>query len=99
MSPEPTVERNKRKILSGVVVSDRMNKTRVVEVSRQVRHPFYEKIIRKNGRFNAHDETNQSHQGDLVEIMGSRPISRTKRWRVVRVIKAAPRRIETEAKP
>ena len=102
MSPEPTVERSKRKTLSGVVVSDRMNKTRVVEVSRLVRHPFYEKIMRKNNRFNAHDETNQSHEGDLVEIVGSRPLSRTKRWRVVRVIKAAPRRpsaTETEAKP
>jgi small subunit ribosomal protein S17 len=102
MSPETTVERSKRKILSGVVVSDRMNKTRVVEVLRLVRHPFYEKIIRKSNRFSAHDETNQSHEGDLVEIMGSRPISRTKRWRVVRVIKAAPRRPggpETEAKP
>ena len=101
MSPETTMERGKRKTFSGVVVSDRMHKTRVVEVSRLVRHPFYEKIIRKSSRFNAHDETNQSRQGDLVEIMGSRPISRTKRWRVVRVIKAAPRRpvAETEAKP
>jgi small subunit ribosomal protein S17 len=63
-----------------------------------VRHPFYEKVARKSSRFSAHDETNQSHQGDLVEIMGSRPLSRTKRWRVVRVIKAAPRRVE-EAQP
>ncbi|MCX5797358.1 MAG: 30S ribosomal protein S17 [Elusimicrobia bacterium] len=102
MSPETAVERSRRKIMSGLVVSDRMNKTRVVEVSRSVRHPFYEKIMRKSSRFSAHDETNQSHQGDLVEIMGSRPLSRTKRWRVVRVIKAAPRRpaaVETEAKP
>jgi small subunit ribosomal protein S17 len=98
MSPETTVERSKRKTFSGVVVSDRMNKTRVVEVSRLVRHPFYEKIIRKSSRFSAHDEANVSHQGDVVEIMGSRPISRTKRWRVVRVIKAAPRRpVEAEA--
>jgi len=98
MSPETTVERNNRKTFSGIVVSDRMNKTRVVEVSRSVRHSFYEKVMRKSSRFSAHDETNQSHQGDLVEIMGSRPLSRTKRWRVVRVIKAAPRRVE-EAQP
>ena len=98
MSPETAVERNNRKTFSGVVVSDKMNKTRVIEVSRLVRHPFYEKTMRKNSRFSAHDETNQSHEGDLVEIMGSRPLSRTKRWRVVRVIKAAPRRVE-EAKP
>ncbi|MDD5629919.1 MAG: 30S ribosomal protein S17 [Elusimicrobia bacterium] len=102
MSPETTLSRGKRKTFSGLVVSDRMSKTRVVEVSRLVRHPFYEKIMRKSSRFTAHDETNQSHQGDLVEIMGSRPLSKTKRWRVVRVLKAAPRRpvaVETEAKP
>ena len=101
MSPETAVERSSRKTFSGIVVSDRMNKTRIVEVSRSVRHPFYEKVLRKSSRFSAHDETNQSHQGDLVEIMGIRPLSRTKRWRVVRVIKAAPRRpaAETEAKP
>ena len=98
MSPETTVERSNRKTFSGIVVSDRMNKTRVVEVSRTVRHPFYEKVTRKSSRFSAHDETNQSHQGDLVEIMAIRPLSRTKRWRVVRVIKAAPRRVE-EAQP
>ena len=97
MPPETAVERSSRKTLSGIVVSDRMNKTRVVEVSRSVRHPAYEKIIRKSSRFCAHDETNQSHAGDEVEIMASRPLSRTKRWRVTRVIKAAPRRVE-EAK-
>jgi len=100
MSPATAVERNKRKIMSGIVVSDRMNKTRIVEVSRLVRHAFYEKIMRKAERFSAHDETNESRQGDEVEIMANRPMSRTKRWRVVRVIKAAPRRApETEAKP
>jgi small subunit ribosomal protein S17 len=98
MSPETAVERNNRKTFSGLVVSDRMNKTRIVKVSRSVRHPFYDKIVRKSSRFCAHDETNQSHAGDLVEIMGSRPLSRTKRWRVTRVLKAAPRRVE-EAKP
>ena len=98
MSPETAVERSKRKTLSGVVVSDRMNKTRIVEVTRRVRHPFYEKIIKKSSRFGVHDETNQSRQGDHVEISSCRPLSRTKRWRLVRVIEAAPRS-SVEAKP
>ena len=92
MAPETTLERGKRKTFSGIVVSDRMAKTRIVSVRRLVRHPFYEKIMKKSSRFSVHDESNQSHEGDLVEIMGSRPISRTKRWRLVRIIKAAPRR-------
>ena len=92
MPQETVAERGKRKTFAAVVISDRMNKTRVVEVARLVRHPFYEKVVRKSSRFSAHDEANESHQGDLVEIMGSRPLSRTKRWRVIRVIKAAPRR-------
>ncbi|MDD5655763.1 MAG: 30S ribosomal protein S17 [Elusimicrobia bacterium] len=91
MTPEPPVERSKRKNFSGVVVSDRMNKTRVVEITRQVRHPFYEKIVKRTSRFSVHDEANESRLGDLVEIMGTRPLSRTKRWRLVRVVKAAPR--------
>ena len=91
MSPETAVERTKRKTFSGIVVSDRMSKTRTVEVTRLVRHAFYEKIIKKSSRFSVHDEANESRQGDLVEIASSRPLSRTKRWRLVRVIKAAPR--------
>ncbi|HAM34513.1 MAG TPA: 30S ribosomal protein S17 [Elusimicrobia bacterium] len=97
MASETAVERGKRKTFTGLVVSDRMNKTRVVEVRRLVRHPFYEKIIKKSSRFSVHDEGNESRQGDLVEIMGTRPLSRTKRWRVVRIVKAAPR--APEAKP
>lgn len=83
--------RSDRKTLEGVVVSDRMDKTRVVSVERSVRHPFYEKIIRKRNKFYVHDEANQSASGDLVEIMGTRPLSKTKRWRLVRIIKSAPR--------
>jgi small subunit ribosomal protein S17 len=83
-------ERRHRKLFRGVVVSDKMNKTRVIEVERLVRHPFYEKVSRKMSRFAAHDETNASHAGDLVEISATRPLSKTKRWRVVRVIKGAP---------
>lgn len=84
-------ERHQRKIFSGVVVSDKMDKTRIVSVARLVRHPFYEKVSRKSSKFSAHDETNQSHEGDLVEIMSTRPLSKTKRWRIVRILKAAPR--------
>ena len=91
MESETAVARAKRKTFSGIVVSDRMNKTRIVAVTRLARHPFYEKIMKKSGRFAVHDETNQSHQGDLVEIMAARPLSRTKRWRLVRVVQAAPR--------
>ncbi|MHB2027101.1 MAG: 30S ribosomal protein S17 [Elusimicrobiota bacterium] len=80
-------ERGERKVFHGIIVSDKMNKTRVVEVVRLVRHPFYEKIMRKSSRLSAHDETNASHEGDLVEIASTRPLSKTKRWRVVRVLK------------
>ncbi len=83
-------ERAHRKMFRGVVVSDKMNKTRVVEVKRLVRHPFYEKIVRRMSRFAAHDEANASHAGDVVEISSTRPLSKTKRWRVVRIVKAAP---------
>ncbi|HVA67590.1 MAG TPA: 30S ribosomal protein S17 [Elusimicrobiota bacterium] len=81
--------RGQRKIFRGVVVSDKMNKTRVVEVVRLVRHPFYEKVSKKMSRFSVHDETNASREGDLVEISATRPLSKTKRWRVVRVVKGA----------
>ena len=89
-------ERNGRKTFEGVVISDKMNKTRVVKVARLVRHPEYEKIIKKRSKFAAHDETNTSREGDLVEISSTRPLSKTKRWRVVRVIKAAPRVAEAK---
>ena len=91
-------ERAHRKTFEGVVVSDRMDKTRVVRVARLVRHPFYEKVMKKSSKFSVHDEDNTSRQGDLVEIMSTRPLSKTKRWRLVRVVKAAPR-IAVEAKP
>ena len=89
--------RHGRKNFEGVVVSDKMDKTRVVSVARLVRHPFYEKVTKKRSKFAVHDETNTSHEGDLVEIASTRPLSKTKRWRLVRVIKAAPR-IVGEAK-
>ena len=92
-----TIERAKRKTFEGVVVSDKMNKTRTVAVSRLVKHPFYEKVAKKRSKFAVHDEANASHEGDLVEITSTRPLSKTKRWRLVRVIKAAPRVAEVKA--
>jgi len=66
-----------------------MNKTRVVMVIRQVRHPLYEKVVRKRKRYYVHDENNLSHSGDKVRIIESRPLSRLKRWRLVEVVEKA----------
>ena len=90
-------DRPGRKVIQGIVVSDKAPKTRVIDVERRVRHPFYEKIIRRRSRFYAHDEDSRSHAGDLVEIMSTRPLSALKRWRVVRVIKAAQKAEPAEA--
>jgi small subunit ribosomal protein S17 len=94
---ESAEERNGRKSFEGIVISDKMNKTRTVAVQRLVRHHFYEKVSKKRSKFSVHDETNSSHAGDLVEIASTRPLSKTKRWRLVRVIKAAPRVAEVKA--
>lgn len=82
-------ERNDRRTITGVVISDKANKTRVIGVERRVKHPFYEKIMTRRSKFYAHDENNESHAGDIVEIMSTRPMSALKRWRVVRVVKAS----------
>ena len=82
-------ERACRKIRRGKVCSDRMDKTIVVEVIRKFRHPLYKKVVKRSTRFHAHDEKNQARIGDIVEIMESRPMSKTKRWRLVNVIRAA----------
>ncbi|MFA0748908.1 MAG: hypothetical protein EORIYHIE_002777 [Candidatus Fervidibacter sp.] len=81
--------RGKRKVFVGVVVSDRMDKTVVVAVDKLVRHPLYKKVIRKTSKFYAHDENNECRVGDIVEIMETRPLSKLKRWRVVRIIQRA----------
>lgn len=83
--------RGRRHVFIGVVVSDKAEKTRVVSVRRLVRHPRYEKIVRRRSKFYVHDEGNQSKTGDLVEIMATRPISKLKRWRLIRIVKAAPK--------
>jgi small subunit ribosomal protein S17 len=97
-APAPTAaeERGQRKTLEGVVVSDKMDKTRVVRVVRSIRHPFYEKVMKKSKKFHAHDENNSARAGDVVEIVSTRPLSKLKRWRVVRVVKAAPKAAETK---
>jgi len=85
-APVPEGLRSARKVREGVVVSDKMNKTRVVQVSWHTTHPRYHKVLRRMGRFYAHDEKNDAHVGDRVEIMETRPLSKLKRWRVVRIL-------------
>lgn len=97
-APTPAAEetRGQRKTLEGVVVSDKMDKTRVVKITRSVMHPFYHKVMTKSKKFHAHDEGNEAREGDLVEIASTRPLSKLKRWRIVRVVKAAPRVAEAK---
>jgi small subunit ribosomal protein S17 len=83
------MERNQRKTKVGVVVGDKMNKTRVVEVVRTFRHPAYKKVMRRSTKFYAHDEKGQSHVGDKVKIMETRPMSKLKRWRLVEIVEKA----------
>jgi len=82
-------ERGNRKVKIGRVFSDKMNKSRVIITERYVRHPLYGKTIKKTSKFMAHDEANESHEGDLVMIMETRPLSRMKRWRVVEILAKA----------
>lgn len=83
------VERKTRKSRIGLVTSDKMDKTITVAVERKVKHPFYGKFLKKTTKFHAHDETNQCGIGDTVRIMETRPLSRTKRWRLVEIIEKA----------
>ena len=80
------VERKLRKTKTGTVSSDKMNKTITVAVERKVKHPIYGKFVKKTTKFHAHDEKNECSIGDVVKIMESRPLSKTKRWRLVEVI-------------
>ena len=82
-------ERNLRKTRVGTVVSDKMNKTVVIAIEDNVKHPVYGKIIKRTLKVHAHDEENACGIGDKVEIMETRPLSKTKRWRIVRVIEKA----------
>ena len=80
------LERNLRKIRIGVVSSNKMDKTVTVAVERKVKHPVYCKFLKKTTRFHAHDEKNECSIGDVVKIMETRPLSKTKRWRLVEVL-------------
>ena len=83
---QSTETRNLRKDRIGVVTSNKMTKTITVAVERKVKHPIYGKFIKKTTRFHAHDEKNEASIGDVVRIMETRPMSKTKRWRLVEVI-------------
>lgn len=83
------MDRARRKVRSGRVISDKMDKTVVVSIESLVRHPLYGRIIRRTTKFKAHDESNECGIGDVVEIMETRPLSKDKRWRVARIIEKA----------
>jgi len=82
-------ERNLRKTRIGSVVSNKMDKTIVVAIVDNVKHPLYKKIIKRTIKFKAHDESNECNIGDRVEIMETRPLSKDKRWRLVQIIEKA----------
>ena len=82
-------DRNERKSKTGVVVSNKMEKTVVVAVERLVKHSLYSKSVRQTVKFKAHDENNESNVGDKVKIMETRPLSKDKRWRVIEIVEKA----------
>ncbi len=83
------MERNLRKMRTGKVVSDKMDKTIVVAVQDNVRHPLYSKIVKKTYKLKAHDENNECKIGDTVRVMETRPLSKDKRWRLVEIVERA----------
>jgi small subunit ribosomal protein S17 len=87
--PEVAAVRGRRKVREGLVVSDKMNKTVVVAVEDQVKHPLYGKVLRRTSKLQAHDEQNACGIGDRVLLMETRPLSATKRWRVVEILEKA----------
>ncbi len=89
ISVETTLDRNLRKTRVGIVTSNKMDKTITVAVERKVKHPMYGKFVKKTTKFHAHDEKDECTIGDVVKIMETRPLSKTKRWRLVEVIEKA----------
>ena len=89
MSEQETVTRGRRKVREGLVVSDKMDKTVVVLVEDRVKHPLYGKVLRRTSKLKAHDEQNACGVGDRVLLMETRPLSATKRWRVVEILEKA----------
>ena len=87
---ETTVtERGRRKMRPGVVVSDKLDKTVLIRIDRQVTHALYQKTVRRSSKLAAHDEQNEAHVGDTVRVMETRPLSKSKRWRVVEIVERA----------
>lgn len=86
---EQTEERGRRKVLTGIVVSDKMDKTIVVMVEDRVKHPLYGKVITTSERLKAHDEENSAGMGDRVRVMETRPLSAQKRWRLTEIVERA----------
>jgi small subunit ribosomal protein S17 len=84
-----TTERSRRKVRTGVVVSDGMDKTVLVRIDRRVRHPLYRKTVARSNKLAAHDPNNDAHVGDTVRVMETRPLSKTKRWRVIEIVERA----------
>jgi small subunit ribosomal protein S17 len=82
-------ERLNRKIRTGTVISDKMDKTVVVKVERFVKHPVYKKIIRRSSKFKVHDEKNECSVGDKIKIIETRPLSKEKRWRLLEIVERA----------
>ena len=89
MSEPKTQIRGERKVREGLVVSDKMDKTIVVELEDRVKHPLYAKVIRRTSKVKAHDEANTAGVGDRVRLMETRPLSATKRWRLVEILEKA----------
>lgn len=83
------MERNFRKTMTGIVVSDKMDKTIVVAIERRVKHPLYGKIVKRTYKLKAHDENNECSTGDKVRVMETRPLSKEKRWRLVEIVEKA----------
>jgi len=83
------MERNERKSRVGLVISNKMNKTITVTVQRKKKHPIYGKFVKQTKKFHAHDEKNEAGEGDKVRIAETRPLSKTKRWRLVEIIEKA----------
>jgi small subunit ribosomal protein S17 len=87
----------RRKVLRGEVVSNRMQKTITVRVERRLRHPIYERVVKRSKKFHAHDEYNQCQIGDQVRIIETRPLSKTKRWRLLEIVRRQVGTTESKA--
>lgn len=86
---ETAQERSARAVRQGIVESTKMDKTIVVRVTRRVKHPLYDRFIKKSMKLHAHDETNDAREGDVVRVASTRPLSKTKRWRLLEVVERA----------